>query len=213
MDAINEPTEPLHELCLSVSVCERRCAACGTFVRLSTDDQNTILALPIRAGDGRNLKTTQESLNEYMRPYEFTDQRDFLDCATCEHHGRNLIHLRVTRAPQVLFLQLKCWETVVEGGRQRIKLWDHKVLASATISFGGCEYALRGFVVHDGPLATSGHYRCWAKNTGVSWLLYDDSRVERKVFPTAVPPLDRQSKVYLCVYERVDAVDADVVVV
>ena len=121
--------------------------------------------------------------------------------------------MTVERAPQVLFLQLKCWETVLQAGRARIKLWDHRVAVSATLSFGGFSYALRGFVIHDGRYPNHGHYRCWTKDTGVAWRLYDDARVTRKGFPTAVPPLGPQSKAYLCVYERVDAVDDEVIVV
>ena len=112
----------------------------------------------------------------------------------------------MTRAPGVLWVQLKRWSWDALAGTEI--LHSHQVRPCRQVRVGGAIYALRSCVFHRGETSRKGHYVsvCASSVDGQEqWLLRDDEEASVVEHPedTALWQADENMKVYMLVYERV----------
>ena len=142
-----------------------------------------------------DIPSAETTLAQCLAKY---NQTEYVEGYNCEHCGAVVRaqreHVFVT-LPDVLAIHLKRFSSDAEAKTAR------KVGTSVTfernLEVGGVQYALTGFVSHEGNSANSGHYTAVCRAGGL-WYTFDDKTV------TAHRPsfADHYTGAYLLFYEK-----------
>ena len=175
------------------------CPICGNFPNDRIETGN-ILHLSI-ANSGSN--TIANLLVNYFSSQSLEGGKRCLYCCThetcCPRTGKCVsrpvtTERKIVDFPNVLFIQVKRFETNFRTGYSSKILTDVKVEESVTMD--GVTYNIKGILNHIGTFE-NGHYTAIIKNKGL-WYLCDDSN-----FPKVIAPKEVFNNCnYLFVYEK-----------
>ena len=141
-----------------------------------------------------NIPSAQTTLAQCLAAYNQTEEVDY----TCEHCRRTVTaqreHVFVT-LPDVLAIHLKRFSNDAEAKTARKTCTI--VTFEEGLDVGGVQYALTGFVSHEGNSANSGHYTAVCK-AGGRWYTFNDETVT--LYTASFE--DHYKGAYLLVYEK-----------
>ena len=141
-----------------------------------------------------NIPSAQTTLAQCLAAYNQTEEVDY----TCEHCRRTVTaqreHVFVT-LPDVLAIHLKRFSNDAEAKTARKTCTI--VTFEEGLEVGGVQYALTGFVSHEGNSANSGHYTAVCK-AGGRWYTFNDETVT--LYTASFE--DHYKGAYLLVYEK-----------
>ncbi|EKX35258.1 hypothetical protein GUITHDRAFT_79938, partial [Guillardia theta CCMP2712] len=160
-----------------------RCETC----RYNSNTYDAFLDLSLEIKKADNIT---DALRLFTKP-EILDGNNKYKCSHCGCKTRATKRFSVHRAPLVLQLHLKRFETSWSGNSCKLSkhvMFEQTLQLDPYMSEGekaGSRYNLYGVVVHSGHSMKSGHYYAFVKNSNGVWYEMDDDSV-RQVSYSAV---------------------------
>ncbi|KAJ3696142.1 hypothetical protein LUZ60_001519 [Juncus effusus] len=142
--------------------------------------------------------SVKDALARFFKP-EVLDGSNKYSCERCKKLSVARKQMFVSRAPNVLVIQLKRFEGLIGGKINRHIEFEEELLLS-NYMFDGTkdsrsEYSLFGSIVHSGYSAESGHYYAYIKDACGNWYCCNDTQVSRSSLQEVL-----SEKVYILFY-------------
>lgn len=152
-----------------------RCQACEY---IDTDEKpNNILVLTLPS-QIKKVLTLQEVIEYSLSQWTSIEGH----CARCDAMNR-LMKTSVSTTNHVLILQLKLMAFNKDTSELSKTNFSIKAVPSTTITVCGEKFKVKSALFHHGRTIFKGHYTSLLRSGTSSWILVDDTKIEKKSWP------------------------------